>query len=294
VKSVTMSLRKLVCFATLATILIFPSVKTLQVHPTEFEAMTAGSPPHDNNLPLHASISHVTPPANQLVRPHLAFAAKGETSQMVLLPVQSKRPEDLGLGKLLVASRGLADPIFAKTVVLLVQYDADSVVGLMLNRRTDVPLSRVFEKLKSAKKRSDPVYMGGPVEIPAVFGLLRSKQKPESAEPVLEEVYLISTKSLFEKTLSARPDPAVFHVYLGYAGWTPDQLRKEVEVGAWFIFQGDAQTVFNSNPDGLWSQMIRRTELKLASNGPALTSVNLKSWKNLPLMLQDRDPIATN
>ena len=64
-----------------------------------------------------------------------------------------------------MASRDLGDPNFAETVVLLVHYDDEGVVGLILNRRTDVPLSRVLEGLKAAKDRSDPVYLGGPVEI---------------------------------------------------------------------------------------------------------------------------------
>ena len=143
------------------------------------------------------------------------------------------------------------------------------MVGLILNRRTDVPLARVLEGLKAAKDRSDSVYLGGPVQTPAVFALLKSPVKLEGAKHIFGGVYLISTKALFEQTISARPDPNVFHVYLGYAGWNNDQLRKEVELGAWFIFQADAGTVFNSDPDFLWRQMIQKTELKLAGSEPA-------------------------
>lgn len=167
-----------------------------------------------------------------------------------------------------MASRALADPNFAETVVLLVRCDAKGVVGLILNRRANIPLSRVLEQFESAKDRSDPVYLGGPVETPAVFALLRSTAKLDGAEQVFSGVYLISTKTVFEKAISGRPDPGIFHVYLGYAGWSNDQLRKEVELGSWFIFQGDAGTVFDSDPDSLWRQMIQKTELKLAGSDP--------------------------
>jgi hypothetical protein len=206
-----MSLRKLCCFTALAAIVIFViflATKALQVQRLNFDVATANLQRHSPGL--QESVPYMAPPANQLVRSRFVCGTESECSQPVFLPVQFKNPEDLGLGKLLVASRRLGDPIFAKTVVLLVHYDADSVVGLMLNRRTGVPLSRVFEKLKAAKNRSDPVYLGGPVETPAVFALLRSKAKREPAERILEEVYLISTKSLLEKTLSARPGPEVF------------------------------------------------------------------------------------
>jgi putative transcriptional regulator len=90
----------------------------------------------------------------------------------------------------------------------------------------------------------------------------------EKAENVFGGVYLISDKALFEQTISARPDPGVFHVYLGYAGWTQDQLRTEARLGAWFVFPADAATVFNSDPDSLWLQMIQKTELQLAKTEP--------------------------
>jgi putative AlgH/UPF0301 family transcriptional regulator len=118
------------------------------------------------------------------------------------------------------ASRNLGDPHFAKTVILLVRYNAEGVVGLILNRRTDIPMSRALESVKAAKDRSDLVYLGGPVQTPAVFAWSQSPAKIESAEPIFDGVYLITSRPLFEQTISARPDPGVFHVYLGYARWT--------------------------------------------------------------------------
>jgi putative AlgH/UPF0301 family transcriptional regulator len=200
---------------------------------------------------------------------------RNETLPADFLPVQSKNAKNLGVGKLLVASRSLGDPLFAKTVILLVRYDDQGVVGLILNRRTDVPLSRVLQDLKTAKDRSDPVYLGGPLETSAVFALFQTPAKLEGAEHVFDSVYLITAKPLFEKTISARPDPGVFHVYLGYAGWTQDQLRQEVESGAWFIFPADTSTVFNVDPGSLWREMIRKTELQLAWIQPGASQATL-------------------
>src|SRR5246500_1660423 len=262
-----MSLRKPCFFAMLATIVAFAAVGRFKVQ--QFDVPTPNSPARETVVALDGSFWYMGQPANKLGRSQWVFRAKSETLATVFVPVQSKNAKDLGAGKLLVASRDLADPNFAKTVVLLIHYDAEGVVGLILNRRTDVPLSRVLEGLKAAKDRSDPVYLGGPVETRAVFALLQSPAKLEGAEHIFGGVYLISTKTLFGQTISARPDPSVFHVYLGYAGWNNDQLRKEVELGAWFIFQADAPTVLNSDPDSLWRQMIQKTELKLAGSEPA-------------------------
>jgi putative transcriptional regulator len=192
-----------------------------------------------------------------------ALRAKNTVPQTVFLPVQSNAAKDLGAAPLLVASRDLADPNFVKTVILVVHHDDESVVGLILNRRTEVPLSRVFDGLEAAKGLADPVFLGGPVDRSAVFAVLQSPVKVEGAEHVFGDIYLIVAKAPLEHTIAARPDPSDFHVYLGYAGWTHEQLRREVELGAWSILQADSETVFDSHPDTLWSRMITKTEHRL-------------------------------
>jgi len=178
---------------------------------------------------------------------------------------QSKSTRDLGPASVLVASRELADPNFVKTVILLVQYDEKGVVGLIVNRRTDVPLSRLSDELKAARGRDDSLYLGGPVEISTVFALVQSSAKPETdAKPVFGAVYLLARKNLLEHAISRQPDPGVLHVYLGYAGWTGPQLRREVASGSWYIFHADTSTVFDSDPDSLWSRLIKKTEQTLA------------------------------
>ena len=247
-----MSLRKLCSYTMLAAILACTAPGRLNRHGKEFGVPEAKAGRNDPSLAA-------------------SFRPKSEMRPADFLPVQSKNAKSLGVGTLLVASRNLGDPHFAKTVILLVRYDAQGALGLILNRRTDVPLSRVLESQKTAKDRSDPVYVGGPLELPTVFALFHSPAKLEGAEHVFDGVYLIAAKPLFEQTLAARPDPGVFHVYLGYAGWTQDQLRMEVELGAWFIFPAEASTVFNANPDSLWLEMIRKTELQLARSEPVET-----------------------
>ena len=266
-----MSLRKLCCFTMLATIAAFATAGRLNRYTKEFDVAKPGTPLLGPALAANGLSRYGGQPAKQPGRSHWAnlVRTKSEMPPAVFVPVQSKDAKDLGVGKLLVASRDLADPNFAQTVILLVHSDDQGVVGLILNRRTDVALSRVLEGLPGAKDRSDRAYLGGPVEVPAVFALLQSPAKVEGAEHIFSEVYLISTKTLLQQTLVARPDPQVFHVYLGYAGWTKDQLRGEVELGAGFVFPADTGAVFNSDPGSLWPQMIRKTELKFAGSEPA-------------------------
>jgi putative AlgH/UPF0301 family transcriptional regulator len=262
-----MSIRKRFLFAMLFTIVALAAAGRISVYRAEFDVPTSNTwsrapVPVTATLPWYDS--QLTNMPSRWLK---AVRTKGELLPALFLPIQFKNPQDLGVGKLLVASRSLGDPDFAGTVVLLVRYDEKGALGLILNRRTDLPLSRVLD-LEAAKDRSDPVYLGGPVGSSAVFALFESSAKMAKAENIFDGVYLISDKALFEQTISARPDPGVFHVYLGYAGWTQDQLRTEAQLGAWFVFPADAATVFNSDPDSLWLQMIQKTELQLAKTEP--------------------------
>jgi putative AlgH/UPF0301 family transcriptional regulator len=261
-----MSLRKLCFFTMLTTIVPLASLRRINPQTKGSDQWTPTSQ-HDALVP-DRSPWHMDQPGQPANRHWVKPQARSEMSPTAIVPVQSRDVRNLGAGKVLVASRNLGDPNFAETVVLLVHYNAKGVVGLILNRRTDLPLSRVFEG-QAAKDRSDPVYLGGPVETSAALALLQSPRPVEGAERIFGGVYLISTKTLLERTISARPDPGVFHVYLGYAGWATEQLRMEVGLGSWFIFQAHARVVFDSNPDSLWSEMIRKTELELAASEPA-------------------------
>jgi len=245
-----MSLRKLYLYAMLATVVAFAASGRLNRYIKKSGVPETGVPE-----------THTRPSVATLTTD---FPVERQAPPAGFLPVQFKNAQSLRAGKVLVASRNLGDPHFAKTVILLVRYDAQGVLGLVLNHRTEVPLSRLLDSFKAAKDRSDPVYLGGPLETAAVFALYQSQAKPEGAEHIFGGIYLINSKPLFEQTMSAQPKPDVFHVYLGYAGWTQDQLRQEVELGAWFIFRAEASTVFNADPDSLWPEMIRRTEMQVA------------------------------
>ena len=245
-----MSLRKLCLYAMLATVLAFAAEGRLDRH-IQKSSVPETIVPEAKTRPSASTLTTDFPAGSQAVPDDF-------------LPVQFTNAASLGAGKVLVASRNLGDPHFAKTVILLVRYDAQGVLGLVLNHRTDIPLSRALESLKAAKDRSDPVYLGGPLGTAAVFALYQSPAKFDGAEHVFGGIYLINSKPLFEQTMSSQPKPDVFHVYLGYAGWTQDQLRQEVELGAWFIFPADTGAVFNADPDALWPKMIRQTEMQYA------------------------------
>lgn len=176
------------------------------------------------------------------------------------LSAQSNRAEDLAVGKLLVTPRGAPDPLFAQSVILLVRYNESGALGLMVNRRSTVPISRALRELNGAAAHSDPVFIGGPVELNTVFALTRTPRKPEGATPVFGNIYFIAGKTALEKALTGSFDSSALRIYVGYCGWGPHQLENEVNHRAWYIFNRSEDLTFDAEPESLWSKLIGEAE----------------------------------
>src|SRR6187399_1532201 len=69
----------------------------------------------------------------------------------------------LAAGKLLIAARSLSDSNFFETVVLLIEVDKTGAVGLVLNRRSEIPLQRLLPNVPASQTVSALTFAGGPV-----------------------------------------------------------------------------------------------------------------------------------
>jgi putative transcriptional regulator len=181
-----------------------------------------------------------------------------------VLTAQSQKPADLAMGKLLVSPRQSPDPSFAESVILLLHYDRESALGLMINRRTSVPIARVLRDFSGLGQRPDVIYLGGPVERTSAMALVRAGAKPDGATGVTGKVYLLIARQALEKVLAAEKGSGDLRIYAGYCGWGPGQLDAETRLGGWFIFNRGAELAFDGNPDTVWSRLISETEAGLA------------------------------
>lgn len=181
-----------------------------------------------------------------------------------LRAVQSLDDEDLEAGKILVADRKLRDPNFLEAVILLAKYDDEGTVGIIVNRQTDVSIARVLSDWREARGRKDPVFLGGPVEKGTMLALVRSAGKIDNAEPILRDVHFVADRDQMQKHLASGAAQDKFRLYLGYAGWGPEQLETEIEAGAWHVMPASAKLVFDPEPDTLWARLIAKTETRIA------------------------------
>jgi putative transcriptional regulator len=169
----------------------------------------------------------------------------------------------LAPGVILVADKQLEDPNFAKTVVVIADHSDEGTLGLVLNRRSELPLNEVLEKWKEASRVKDPVFVGGPVGRGGMFALLRSKTPPEGAKRVIGDIHLVTDRDGLAPHVSE--GPARVRVYAGYTGWAADQLESEIESGGWHVLAANPRLLFDDDPDTLWLRLSRNAEMEVAA-----------------------------
>jgi putative transcriptional regulator len=161
-------------------------------------------------------------------------------------------PQGLTVGKILVASRQSHDADFAQTVVLIIRHDRQATIGLFVNRPLTLPLTEVYPELKQGQLK---LYAGGPLTV-GIRALYRSRTRPAGTSPILDDVFMISTKTLLSKMVADGTPSSVFRVYAGYTGWSPGQVRDEIARGLWQVVAGAAGVVFDPHPETLWQRLV--------------------------------------
>ena len=177
---------------------------------------------------------------------------------------QSMRPEDLAQGKIIITPRNSPDPHFSNSVIVLAHYDQTGALGLMLHYKSDLTIQKALKGIAGAEKRTDTVFVGGPVELPVVFALLRTKSAPTGVSRVADNLYLMTSKQSIATALTEEHPASDLRVFIGYSGWGPGQLEREVRRSGWYIFDYDESIVFDEHPDTLWNRLIGKAERRLA------------------------------
>jgi putative transcriptional regulator len=222
---------------------------------------------------MNISLSHVW--ENQGMKARLAIGAGICAAVLLMAPAISRADDEIAEGKILVADRDLKDPNFVSSVVLVITYDERGTVGLIVNRESDTPVTKILDGVKEAAGRKDNAYEGGPLELKSVLALLRSPQTVPGTKHIFGDVYAVLTEDPLRKALSQSASGDRLRFYLGYAGWGPGQLEAEVDAGAWQILDGDAKAIFDAAPDTLWDRLTRRSGLRVVKNNYRASHVRL-------------------
>ncbi len=161
-------------------------------------------------------------------------------------------------GVLLVARPAMPDPRFSQAVVLLLEHGADGTLGVIINRSTNIPLARAVPDLEVPGKEGHRLYFGGPVALSTLLFLIRSEDPPAGARNVITDVYYSADRATLEGLLTRRAGSDTLRLFAGHSGWAPGQLDSEIAAGDWSLVAGEAGTVFDTEVEAIWPDLIDR------------------------------------
>ncbi len=165
---------------------------------------------------------------------------------------------------LLLAMPQVADPFFNRSVVLLVQHDAQGSLGFILNRPTGSRVAEVLKEMGMAwgGQKELPVHFGGPVH-PHLGTLLfddtgAKEGAPEGGGLEIAGVPGVRfTRDLNDLEKLAGQPPPSFRLLLGYAGWGPGQLMEEILRNDWLVAPPRKEFLFPADPAGVWAEALK-------------------------------------
>jgi len=179
---------------------------------------------------------------------------------------------DTGLAPgLLVAAPALRDPNFEGSLVLMAQHSSEGALGFVVNRLAPVGSGDVLQAVdpalraaaRGAGRDAVPVLIGGPVQPERLWLLWRPGVVPAGEDdiPVAGGLAVGGSRELLESlALDAAAGP--FQIVLGYAGWAPMQVEREVAAGAWIPAPLQDDLVFEVPVESRWEEAVRRLGLE--------------------------------
>lgn len=165
-------------------------------------------------------------------------------------------------GRLLVATPAIESGPFHRSVVLLLDHDADGAVGVVLNHPLEAEVRDVLPAWAAVVNAPDCLFQGGPVATDAALAVGVLATAAPGAEP--RRGWRALTRRLGILDLEADPptDGSLLglRVFAGYAGWGPGQLDGEVQEGAWVIAESRDEDLLSPVPERMWRDVLRRQD----------------------------------
>ncbi len=164
-------------------------------------------------------------------------------------------------GQVLIAMPAMADPRFARTVIYLCAHTLDGAMGLVLNRPIVKPtfdeLLRQLQVAPLPPARQVRLCAGGPVENGRGFVLHTADWTGEGSLRVDPDLALTASLDVL-KVIAEGGGPRECVLALGYAGWGPGQLDREIQENAWLSAPADEPLLFDADHDTKWRRALAK------------------------------------
>jgi len=169
--------------------------------------------------------------------------------------------QDFLTGQLLVAMPGMPDSRFAHSVIFMCMHDDRGAMGIIVNQIVDgLAFETLLEQVgieDKPAKRQIAVHMGGPVETGRGFVLHSNDYQIDSTLAVNARVRLTQSIEVL-KEISRGGGPRQCLLALGYAGWGPGQLEREIKQNGWLNVIADDELIFSDDIGEKWRKALAK------------------------------------
>jgi len=161
-------------------------------------------------------------------------------------------------GKFLIARPTVKDPYFKRSVVFVYEHNPQSVIGLIINKKS--PNNTVNDIMRN-KGYNDiaetPLFVGGPMNQAAVC-LLHTPEFASSNTLAVDHRFSVSSDDLMMYKFVNGDIPDGHRFIIGSAMWYPGQMNAELKANHWLISELTAHDVFDYEGREMWDRAVEK------------------------------------
>ena len=171
-------------------------------------------------------------------------------------------------GRVLISEPFLNDTYFKRSVVLLTEHSSEGSIGFVLNKPVNLAVNDV---LNDFPEIDTEVSIGGPVNTNTIHYIHTLGEIIPNSVKVLKNLYWGGDFEVIKDMInSGRIKGPEIRFFLGYAGWSPNQLESELSENAWLVSEMKPEIIMQGPGDNLWKDILKKSGDKY------------KTWVNFP------------
>jgi putative transcriptional regulator len=170
-------------------------------------------------------------------------------------------------GRLLLAEPFMEDNHFSRSVIYMCEHNKDGSYGFILNHKLKLQLSEIIPDFEIA---DIDVYYGGPVYPSNLFFVHQFGDIIVNSIKISDNIWTSGDfNQIIEFLNMGILDISKIKFFLGYSGWTSNQLTNEFDSNSWIAVEESKNNVFSKNND-LWKDVLIKSggKLKAIANFP--------------------------
>lgn len=179
-----------------------------------------------------------------------------------------------GQGRILISDPFLNDAYFKRSVVLLTEHNDKGTVGLVLNKPVEVAISEILSDFPAI---DTSISVGGPVGTNAVHYIHSLGDIIPNSVKVTNDIWWGGDFELVKQLIEggALKDDQI-RFFVGYSGWEPRQLEREISENSWVVSELDSRKIMNSRGKEFWQQVLNSLggKYRLWTNFPENPGMN--------------------